>query len=130
MFNLCRMANCLSSLLHDGIPMYTMIYKYCTRRYQTVLNNSLKLTTTTSILRPFIWDYSDKLVPEDVHHSHLSQSLITNHLLSTSAIYYNLRHSPCSIYMLDSLFAHLSPSPLWSISGSGTYTSYSIHFFT
>ena len=50
----------------------------------------------------------------------LTPLLITNHPLSAFSIYYNTWHLPCSIYMLDSLFAHISPSPLWSTSWSGT----------
>jgi len=59
-----------------------------------------------------------ELEPEETcTHSHLS--LVINHPLSASSIYYDPWHPPCSIYMPDSLFP-LSPSFLWSTSWPGT----------
>ena len=55
----------------------------------------------------------------------LTPILIIRHPLSTSSIYYDPLHPPCSIYMLDSPFPQLSPGPLWSTSWFGTL--YFIH---
>jgi len=49
----------------------------------------------------------------------VTRILIIRHPLSTSSLYYDPQHPPCSIYMLDSLF-HLSPGPLWYSPWSGT----------
>jgi len=68
-------------------------------------------------------DYPDDPVPKETFtHSHL----IINHPLSASSIYYNPQHPPCSIYMLDGLFAQ----PLQVLFGLELSTSYSRRFFT
>jgi len=52
----------------------------------------------------FVWDYPGEPVPEETFtHSHVTPILIINHHLSTSSIYCNPWHHPCSIYMSDSL---------------------------
>jgi len=50
----------------------------------------------------------------------LTPIMVISRPLSASSIYYDPRHSPCSIYVPDSLFHNLCPSFLWSTSWSGT----------
>jgi len=50
----------------------------------------------------------------------LTPILAINHPLSSSSIFYDPWHPPCSIYMPDSLFHNLCPSFLLSVSWAGT----------
>jgi len=88
------------------------------------------LTTTTTVLWPFVWDYPGEPVPEETFtQSHLSWSSI-NHPLSATSIYYgyiasslfNLRawQSFCTTSLQDLFGLPLDLQP---------FVSYFIHFF-
>ena len=49
----------------------------------------------------------------------LTRIVVIGHPLSASSIYYDIRHSACTIYMPGSLFHNLSPTFLWSASWTG-----------
>jgi len=79
----------------------------------------------------FFWDNPGELLPEETFtHSHSSWSSIIPicflHLLRSMASFLFNRHA-----LQTTVFFHnLSPCFLWSTSWPGTFTSYSIHFFT
>ena len=69
------------------------------------------MLTQLLLLQPFVRDCPGEPVPEETF-SH-SPILITIQPLSASSIYYDPWHPPCSIYVLDNLFAQpLSKSSL------------------
>jgi len=88
---------------------------------------SYTITTTTTVLWPFVRDYPGEPVPEETFIR--SSILIVIQPLSASSIYHDPQHPPCSIYVLDNLFAQpLSKSSLvyllaWSRSRHTPYIS-------
>jgi len=75
--------------------------------------------TTTTVLRPFVWDYLGKPVPEETFtHSYLSWSSTILYQLPLSTTINNILHVQftCFTVFLYTLY----PSPLWSTSWSGT----------
>ena len=78
---------------------------------------SYQSTTTTIILRPFVWDYPGEPVPEETftHPQSWSSSNLYQLLQSTTI------HSILSVQIMClAVFLHkLSPCPFWSTSWSG-----------
>ena len=78
------------------------------------LSSATTTTAASTVLRPFVRDYPGEPVPEGTF-TH-SPILIINLPVSASSIYYDPYHSPCSVYVLDNLFAQpLSKSSLVSL---------------
>jgi len=82
----------------------------------SVVNNNNKNRFTALCHTTQVSQYQKKNSP-------LTPILITKHSLSASSIYYNPQHSPCSIYVLFSLFAPpLSRSSVVYLTHTHTHT--------
>jgi len=74
-------------------------------------------TTTTIVLRPFVWDYPGELVPEEtLTHPPSSSSSNLYQLLPSTTIHSIL---PVEITCLAIFLHNLFPCPLWSTTWSG-----------
>jgi len=75
-------------------------------------------TTTTTILRPFVWDYLGEPVPEETLTHTPSWSSSLYQLLPSTTIHSIL---PVQITCLAIFLHNLYPCPLWSTSWSGAF---------
>jgi len=96
----------IRSVVH--IFLHSLIIRYCPEAVILCSKEGKRglvesTTTTIAVLRPIVWDYLGELVPEETF-TH-SPVLIIIQPLSASSIYYDPSHLPCSVYMLDNLFA-------------------------
>ena len=83
------------------------------------VNRQLRSADTTTILRPFVWDYLGQLVPEETFtHSHLFWSSTILYQLPPSTTIHSIL--PVQFTCLTAVLHNLSQSPLWSTSWSGT----------
>jgi len=81
--------------------------------------NTITTTITTTVLWPFVRDYPSEPEPEEtLTHSHLSWSSTILYQLSPSTMIHSILTVQCTCL---TVFLHnLLPSPIWSVSWSGT----------